>query len=219
LVSIVVVVGVRASGGNRKEGRPRLFQALSVCMKNKSSSQSWPPQVSAFIRSLQLKSLRERTQKTYLFWIMRVAKHHGVACPSLLGEEEIHAYIHQVQQSGCYVGSTLHQMVCALRGFYRDHLGKDDWRCWRLIKQRARRDAHVCRQQRVDQARNLLSCPAECVFIMLHLLENAYFIRNSACWGSFLGSWRPCWTAVMASWTAWSESEARSMIHGAVGTI
>jgi integrase len=25
-------------------------------------------------------------------------------------------------------------MVCALRIFYRDHLGKEDWRCWKLIR-------------------------------------------------------------------------------------
>ena len=103
-------------------------------MKNKSSSQSWSAQVSAFIRTIQLKSLRERTQETYLSWVLRVAKHHGVACPSLLGEEEVYAFIHHVQQTCGYEGSTLNQMICALRIFYRDHLGKDDWRCWGKIK-------------------------------------------------------------------------------------
>jgi hypothetical protein len=117
-----------------KAGRPRLSQALSVCMKNKSSSQSWSGQVSAFIRTIQLKSLRERTQEAYLSWVLRVAKHHGVACPSLLGEEEVYACIHHVEQTCGYEGSTLNQMICALRIFYRDHLGKDDWRCWGKIK-------------------------------------------------------------------------------------
>lgn len=103
-------------------------------MKNKSSSQSWSAQVSAFIRTIQLKSLRVRTQDAYLSWVLRAAKHHGVACPSLLGEEEVYGFIHHVQQTCGYEGSTLNQMICGLRIFYRDHLGKDDWRCWGKIK-------------------------------------------------------------------------------------
>jgi site-specific recombinase XerD len=103
-------------------------------MKNKSSSQSWSPEVSAFIRTIQLKSLRERTQEAYLAWVLRIARHHGVACASVLSEEEVYAFIHHVQQTCGYEGSTLNQMVCSLRSFYRDHLGKDDWRCWGKIK-------------------------------------------------------------------------------------
>jgi site-specific recombinase XerD len=103
-------------------------------MKNKTSSQSWSPQVSAFIRTIQLKSLRERTQEAYLSWVQRIAKHHGVACPSVLTEEEVYAFIHHVQQTCGYEGSTLNQMVCSLRSFFREHLGKKDWRCWGKIK-------------------------------------------------------------------------------------
>ena len=103
-------------------------------MKNKSSSQSWPEQVSAFIRTIQLKSLSPRTLDAYLSWVLRVAKHHGVACASLLGEEEVYAFIHHTQQTCGYEGSTLNQMICALRIFYRDHLGRDLWRCWGKIK-------------------------------------------------------------------------------------
>ena len=57
-----------------------------------------------------------------------------MACPSLLGEEEVYGFIHHVQQTCDYEGSTLNQMICGLRIFYRDHLGKDDWRCWSKIK-------------------------------------------------------------------------------------
>lgn len=103
-------------------------------MKHKSSSQSWSPEVSAFIRTIQLKSLRERTQEAYLSWVLRIARHHGVACASLLGEEEVYEFIHHVHQTCGYEGSTLNQMICALRIFFRDHLGKDDWRCWGKIK-------------------------------------------------------------------------------------
>jgi hypothetical protein len=103
-------------------------------MQNTAKQPSWSNEVSAFIRMIQLKSLRERTQDAYLSWVLRVAKHHGVACPSLLGEAEVLAFLHHVQQTRGYEGSTLNQMVCALRIFYRDHLGKEDWRCWKLIR-------------------------------------------------------------------------------------
>lgn len=102
-------------------------------MKNTSEQPSWSNEVSAFIRTIQLKSLSGRTQDAYLSWVLRVAKHHGVDCPSLLGEEEVLAFIHHVQQTCGYEGSTLNQMVCALRIFYRDHLGMEDWRCWSKI--------------------------------------------------------------------------------------
>ena len=90
--------------------------------------------LSSFIRFIQLKSLRARTQESYLTWVRRVARHHGVACPSMLTQDEVLAFLHHVQQTKGYEGSTLNQCVCALRLFYRDHLELADWTCWGKIK-------------------------------------------------------------------------------------
>ena len=90
--------------------------------------------LSSFIRFIQLKSLRARTQESYLTWVRRVARHHGVACPSMLSQDEVLAFLHHVQQTKGYEGSTLNQCVCALRLFYRDHLELADWTCWGKIK-------------------------------------------------------------------------------------
>jgi len=96
--------------------------------------QDIPDTTAAFIRFLQLQSRRARTLESYLSWVRRVALHHGVACASLLDEEQVLAFIHHVQQTKGYGGSTLNQCVCALRLFFRDHLGRSCWTCWGKIK-------------------------------------------------------------------------------------
>ena len=68
--------------------------------------QSNSDSLSSFIRFIQLKSLRARTQESYLTWVRRVARHHGVACPSMLGQEEVLAFLHHVQQTKGYGVST-----------------------------------------------------------------------------------------------------------------
>ena len=42
-------------------------------------------------------------------------------------------FLHWLQQTKGYVGSTLNQAVCGLRMFFRDHLGHTDWKCWKKI--------------------------------------------------------------------------------------
>jgi site-specific recombinase XerD len=93
-----------------------------------------PHSVAGFIRFLNLKSLRARTLESYLSWVKRTAKHHGVACASQLNQEQVLSFLHYVQQTKGYEGSTLNQCVCALRLFYRDHLERPDWTCWNKIK-------------------------------------------------------------------------------------
>jgi integrase/recombinase XerD len=93
-----------------------------------------PHSLAGFIRFLNLKSLRARTLESYLSWVKRIARHHGVACASLLNQEQVLSFLHHVQQAKGYEGSTLNQCVCALRLFYRDHLERPDWTCWSKIK-------------------------------------------------------------------------------------
>jgi hypothetical protein len=38
-----------------------------------------PHSLAGFIRFLNLKNLRARTLESYLSWVKRIAKHHGVA--------------------------------------------------------------------------------------------------------------------------------------------
>ena len=55
-----------------------------------------PNYLSAFIRFIQLKSLRKHTEEDYGRWVTRQC---GVACASLLGEEDVLALLHDLQQN------------------------------------------------------------------------------------------------------------------------
>jgi hypothetical protein len=49
-----------------------------------------PDSVSTFIRFIQLKSLRKRTEEEYVRWVTRLARQRGVACASLPVDAAIH---------------------------------------------------------------------------------------------------------------------------------
>jgi hypothetical protein len=67
-----------------------------------------PHSVAGFIRFLNLKSLRARTLESYLSWVKRIAKHHGVACASQLNQEQVLSFLHYVQQTKGYEDSMMH---------------------------------------------------------------------------------------------------------------
>ena len=85
-----------------------------------------PDSLSSFIRFIQLNSVRPRTQEEYLRWVRQLAAHTGVACASLATQKEVLTFLHWLQQTKGYAGSTLNQAVCGLRMFFRDHLGHTD---------------------------------------------------------------------------------------------
>lgn len=127
-----------------------------------------PHSVAGFIRFLNLKSLRARTLESYLAWVKRIAKHHSVACASLLNQEQVLSFLHHVQQTKGYEGSTLNQCVCALRLFYRDHLERPDWTCWSKIK--IKRTPPLPTVLARDEVRTLLASVKEARFRALFSL-------------------------------------------------
>ena len=50
-----------------------------------------------------------------------------------MGEEDVLAFLHDLQQNHDYEGSTINQAVSGLRLFFRDHLGRADWTWWAQI--------------------------------------------------------------------------------------
>ena len=64
--------------------------------------------LSTFIRFIQLKSLRKRTEED-VRWLRRLARQCGVACTSLLGQEEGLAFRHDLPQNHGDEGSTINQ--------------------------------------------------------------------------------------------------------------
>ena len=85
-----------------------------------------PDSLSSFVRFIQLKSVRPRTQEEYVRWVRRLAVHTGLACASLATQEQVLTFLHWLQQTKGYAGSTFNQAVCGLRKFFRDHLGRRD---------------------------------------------------------------------------------------------
>lgn len=127
-----------------------------------------PDCLSPFIRFIQLKSLRQRTEEEYVRWVVRLARQGGVACASLLGQEEVLAFLHDLQQNHEYEGSTLNQAVCALRLFFRDHLGRADWTCWSQIRIKRRVPLPVVLSR--DEVRVLLAAVKEPRFVAVFCL-------------------------------------------------
>ena len=127
-----------------------------------------PESLSTFIRFIQLKSLRKRTEEEYVRWVVRLARHGGVACASLLGQEEVLGFLHGLQQNHGYEGSTLNQAVCALRLFFRDHLGRADWTCWAQI--RIKRSVPIPTVLSRGEVRTLLGSVKEARFVAVFSL-------------------------------------------------
>jgi integrase len=94
------------------------------------TSQAWYKEFTAFV---ELRNLQPRTRKTYLSWVRRLAKHYKRASVLRLGETKVRDFLlhHKVERG--LKDSTINQALCALRCFFRDHLGRD-WKCWKDIK-------------------------------------------------------------------------------------
>ena len=58
-----------------------------------------PDHLSTFVRLIQRKSLRKRTEEEDVRWVTPLARECGVAWASLVGEEEGLAFLHDLQQN------------------------------------------------------------------------------------------------------------------------
>jgi integrase len=105
-----------------------------LCQKNNRhdglTSQKWYQQYSRFV---QLKGLGERSIKSYLGWIRQLHDHYpDHHLPDLKSGEVLDFLLH-LQAERNLAGSTTNQALCALRTFYRDHLGFK-WKIWSKVK-------------------------------------------------------------------------------------
>jgi site-specific recombinase XerD len=88
---------------------------------NALTSSPWYQDYSRFVK---LKGLRERSVKSYLGWVSQLALHYpDLRLPDLDSRQVLDFLLH-LQSERKLAGSTLNQAICALRTFYRDHLGK-----------------------------------------------------------------------------------------------
>jgi len=78
-------------------------------------------------------ALRERSTKTYLGWIKQLADHYPDEHLPTLKSGPVLDFLLHLQTERKLRPSTVNQAVCALRTFYRDHLGAR-WKIWSKIK-------------------------------------------------------------------------------------
>jgi integrase len=94
------------------------------------TSQPWYREFTTFV---ELRNLQPRTRKTYLSWVRRLAKHCGCKSIRRLGERKVLEFLVYLKADLELKDPTVNQALCALRAFYRDHLGRE-WQCWKDIK-------------------------------------------------------------------------------------
>ena len=97
---------------------------------NRITSEPWYKEFSAFV---QLRDLQPRTRKAYLSWVRRLAEHYQCKSIRRLGETKVRDFLLHLKVERELKDSTINQALCALRAFYRDHLGRE-WKCWQAIK-------------------------------------------------------------------------------------
>lgn len=98
-----------------------------------------------FSRFVELRDIAPSTRETYLSWVRRLDGAMPGRDVTTLAEGEVLDYLIALRHDRGLKDSTINQAACALRGFYRDHLGYD-WTAWGKIKIR-----------RAEQLPNVLS--------------------------------------------------------------
>jgi integrase len=94
------------------------------------ASSEWYQQ---FVRFVELRDISPRTRETYLGWVCRLHESRAGRDITELSEGEVLDFLVALRHERELRDSTINQAACALRGFYRDHLGRD-WQAWSKIK-------------------------------------------------------------------------------------
>ena len=88
------------------------------------ASSEWYQQ---FVRFVELRDIAPRTRVSYLAWVRRLHEARPGRDITALTKGEVLDFLIALRHERGLKDSTVNQAACALRGFYRDHLGRD-WR-------------------------------------------------------------------------------------------
>jgi integrase/recombinase XerD len=86
-----------------------------------------------FVRFVELRDIAPRTRVSYLAWVRRLHEARPGRDITTLSEGEALDFLIALRHERGLKDSTVNQAACALRGFFRDHLGRD-WKAWSKIK-------------------------------------------------------------------------------------
>jgi len=86
-----------------------------------------------FVRHVELRDLSPRSREAYLAWPRRLQATIGRRDITKVRESEVLDFLIALRGEHGLKYSTVNQAACALRAFFRDHLGRD-WKSWGKIK-------------------------------------------------------------------------------------
>ena len=73
---------------------------------------------------LRFRHYSERTVSSYVRWVVRYVRFHGLRHPSLLGQDDVVAFLSALATRGSVTSSTQNQAMAALSFLYREVIGK-----------------------------------------------------------------------------------------------
>lgn len=85
------------------------------------------------MRHVELRNIAPRTRVSYLAWLRQLHRAMPRRRITALKEGEVLDFLISLRETRGLSDSTLNQAACALRAFFRDHLGRD-WTAWSKIK-------------------------------------------------------------------------------------
>ena len=123
-------------------------------------------------REMRLLHRSPRTEKTYIWWIRKFIRFHGLRNPRELDEVHVREFLMHLANVERSSASTQNQALAALRFLFERTLRRDlDWR----------HDLHAKRPQRVPDTLSIAECNA-----IVERLPETYRLATLLLWGSGL---------------------------------
>lgn len=124
---------IRSLGGYEKKTSTKAKSATRSNRRRESADLASVKWWRDFNRHLDLGRLRPRTRASYLCWVRQLHEAFPRRDLTKLSEAHVLDFLISLRQERKLKDSTVNQALCALRAFYRDHLGRQ-WKGWSQIK-------------------------------------------------------------------------------------
>ncbi len=109
-------------------------------MRPENKSQAPKPRLLEQVRqAIRVRHMSWSTEKTYVHWIRRFIRYHGMRHPVEMAEPEINVYLSHLATDRKVSASTQNQALCAILFLYRHVIGREVGELENLIRARRRR--------------------------------------------------------------------------------
>lgn len=111
--------------GRERGGPVREFWGHALACQPMASNVRPPGLLPRYREELQLRHYTRRTVKSYVHWLRRFLRLHGLRHPGTMGSAEVEAFLTHLAVEGQVSASTQNQALAALLFLYRELLDKD----------------------------------------------------------------------------------------------